>query len=84
MSAHVGLFDSVIASDGSHNAKGVGKLESIRARIGAGDFDYVGDSMADVPVFRAARRSYLVAPGAALREAVRVGCRVEAVLSIRS
>ena len=84
VSAHVGLFDSVIASDGSHNAKGVGKLESIRARIGAGDFDYVGDSMADVPVFRAARRSYLVAPGAALREAVRVGCRVEAVLSIRS
>jgi len=79
VSAHLGLFDFVIASDGHHNAKGLGKLGSIRAEIGQGEFDYVGDSLADVPVFRAARRSYLVAPGTTLRDAVRVGCRVEAV-----
>jgi phosphoserine phosphatase len=76
---HLALFDSVIASDGRHNAKGTGKLESIRAHLGDAPFDYVGDSMADVPVFRAARRSYLVCPGAALRGAVRTGCRVAAV-----
>ena len=78
---HLALFDSVIASDGAHNAKGDGKLESIRAHIGAAEFDYIGDSMADVPVFRAARRSYLVCPGTSLSEAVRDGCRVEAVFS---
>jgi phosphoserine phosphatase len=78
---HLALFDSVIASDGSHNAKGIGKLESIRAHLGDGDFDYIGDSMADVPVFRAARRSYLVCPGNALSHAVRAECRVEAVFS---
>jgi phosphoglycolate phosphatase-like HAD superfamily hydrolase len=84
VSAHLCLFDSVIASDGHHNAKAAGKLESIRAQVGQGDFDYVGDSMADLPVFRAARRSYLVAPGNTLRDAIRVGCRVEAVFSSRS
>ena len=84
VSAHLGLFDSVIASDGHHNAKGIGKLDSIRAEVGRGEFDYVGDSMADVPVFRAARLSYLVAPGSALRDAVRVGCRVEQVFSAPS
>lgn len=79
VAAHLGLFDSVIASDGRHNAKGSGKLESIRAHLGDTEFDYVGDSMADVPVFRAARRSYLVCPGSNLSAAVRDGCRVEAV-----
>jgi phosphoserine phosphatase len=76
---HLDLFDAVIATDGRHNAKGLGKLAAIQAHLGHTDFDYVGDSMADVPVFRAARRSYLVCPGTALRAAVRDGCRVEAV-----
>ena len=76
---HLGLFDSVIATDGRHNAKGVGKLASIRAHLGEREFDYVGDSLADVPVFRAARLSYLVCPDVALEQAVRDGCRVEAV-----
>ena len=81
VASHLALFDSVIATDGRHNAKGPGKLASIRDHLGDGEFDYVGDSMADMPVFRAARRSYLVCPGSALRDAVRDGCRVEAVFS---
>jgi phosphoserine phosphatase len=79
VATHLGLFDDVIATDGSHNAKGDGKLASIREHLGDSDFDYVGDSIADVPVFRAARRSYLVRPSAALAAAARDGCRVEAV-----
>jgi phosphoserine phosphatase len=84
VAAHLAVFDGVIASDGRHNAKGVGKLESIRAYLGSAEFDYVGDSMVDVPVFRAARRSYLVCPGSALQSAVRDGCRVHAVFSARA
>ena len=83
VATHLGLFDEIIASDGSHNAKGLGKLASIRAHLGQGDFDYVGDSMADLPVFRAARRAYLVCPGRSLSEAVRTGCRVAAVFDAR-
>ena len=79
VAAHLALFDAVIATTASHNAKGVGKLDAIRAHLGNAEFDYVGDSMADVPVFRAARRSYIVCPGAALRNAVKTGCRVERV-----
>ena len=79
VAAHVGCFDAVIATDARHNAKGDGKLASIRAHLGDSEFDYVGDSMADVPVFRAARRSYLVCPSPSLSAAVSAGCRVEAV-----
>jgi phosphoserine phosphatase len=79
VASHLGCFDSVIASQRDHNAKGAGKLASIRTHLGEAEFDYVGDSMADVPVFRAARRSYLVCPPPRLRAAVRKGCRVETV-----
>ena len=79
VAGHLALFDAVIATTAGHNAKGAGKLDAIRAHLGSAEFDYVGDSLADVPVFRAARRSYLVCPDAALQSAVRTGCRVEHV-----
>lgn len=79
VATHLALFDDVIASDGRLNMKGLGKLTSIRGRLGDAEFDYVGDSMADLPVFRAARRTYLVCPSPALRDAVRDGCRVDGV-----
>ena len=84
VASHLSVFDAVIATTGRHNAKGLGKLASIRAHLGTAEFDYVGDSLADVPVFRAARRSYLVCPGSALQDAVRAGCRVERVFPRRS
>jgi 4-hydroxybenzoate polyprenyltransferase/phosphoserine phosphatase len=61
---HVGLFDAVLASDSTVNLKGAAKLEAIRAHCGAGGrFDYMGDSHADLPIWREARRSILVGPG---------------------
>jgi phosphoserine phosphatase len=81
VAAHLGLFDDVIASDGRHNAKGDGKVESIRGVLGDAEFDYIGDSMPDVPVFKAARKSYLVCPSPALADAVRGRCHVEAVFA---
>jgi phosphoserine phosphatase len=83
VAAHLRLFDSVIASDRRHNAKGDGKLAAIRATLGSAEFDYVGDSMADVPVFRVARRSYLVAPEPALVAAVRDGGRLVGVFGVQ-
>ena len=81
VAAHLGLFDEVIASDGRHNAKGDGKVESIRGRLGDAEFDYIGDSLPDVPVFKAARKSYLVCPSPALADAVRGRCHVAAVFA---
>ena len=81
VAAHLGLFDGVVASDGRHNAKGAGKVKSIRGMLGDSEFDYIGDSLPDVPVFKAARKSYLVCPSPALAEAVRGRCHVEAVFA---
>jgi phosphoserine phosphatase len=71
VSQHLGLFDRVIATDGRDNLKGQKKLQAIRSLLTKSAFDYVGDSSADLPIFRAARWSYLVAPGNRLRAATR-------------
>ncbi len=63
---HLGLFDDVIASDGALNCKGGAKLEAIRSRYPDG-FDYMGDSAADLPLWRNVRHAYLVAPSASVR-----------------
>jgi phosphoserine phosphatase len=76
---HLGVFESVIASNRRHNAKAGGKVAAIRAQLGDGEFDYIGDSMADVPVFRAARRSYLVCPSAELTSTIDGGARIGGV-----
>lgn len=62
---HVGCFDDVLASDGQHNLKGVGKLEAIQAycqQYGFTAFAYMGDAIADVPIWRQASQVYVVSP----------------------
>jgi phosphoserine phosphatase len=74
VAAHLGLFDGVVATDAGTNVKGRRKAEQIRKSLGNNEFDYVGDSGDDLPVFQAARVSYLVAPAPSLsRTARRVG-----------
>ncbi len=60
VAAAVGPFDAVIASDRRHNLKGTAKLAAIQAHLGGQAFDYVGDSPADRPIWRAARTAYTV------------------------
>ncbi|HEX9564886.1 MAG TPA: haloacid dehalogenase-like hydrolase [Gemmatimonadaceae bacterium] len=60
------LFDRVIATDEGRNLKGSRKLAAIRKALLDNEFDYMGDSYADLPVFAAARTAYLVAPSASL------------------
>lgn len=54
VAAHLGLFDGVVASDGSHNLKGANKAEALAERFGSG-FDYIGDSTADIAVWEKSR-----------------------------
>lgn len=56
---HLGLFDSVLASDGERNLKGKVKLEAIRETVGE-RFVYAGDSAADLPIWKAAEAAILV------------------------
>lgn len=70
VAAELRLFDSSRGSDGARNLKGEAKLEHLRGRFPDG-FVYVGDSSADVPVFRAARGAILCDVSAATAAAVK-------------
>ena len=76
VACHLGLFDVVIASDRVHNQKGGFKLRAIREVVQKGMFDYMGDSMADLPIFQAARVAILVRPSKRLLNLARPSCRV--------
>lgn len=67
---HLGLFDQVLASDGSRNLKGTAKLASIRSSIGD-RFVYAGDSAADKPIWHAAEAAVLVGAPPRLERVVR-------------
>ena len=57
---HLGLFDEVYGSDGMRNLKGSTKAGFLVERYGAGNYDYIGDAHADIPVWNSARRAITV------------------------
>ncbi len=65
IAAHLSLFDDVFASDGEENLKANIKRDRLKTAYGEGGFDYVGDSSADMTIFEAAARGYLVSASAA-------------------
>jgi phosphoserine phosphatase len=73
---HLGIFDAVIASDREYNQKGVFKLAAIRDVARSDVFDYMGDSIADLPIFQAARVAILVHPSKRLLRRARASCWV--------
>ncbi|HBT97377.1 MAG TPA: UbiA family prenyltransferase [Desulfobulbaceae bacterium] len=66
---HFGLFTEVFASDDAVNLKGQAKAKLLTEKFGENGFDYTGDSMADVPVWRAARRAICASGDAKIRQA---------------
>lgn len=65
ISDHLGLFDEAHGSDGNHNLKGEAKARFLENRFGMQGFAYIGDSTADLPVWKAATKAISVdaAPG---------------------
>ncbi len=56
----VGLFDRVFASDGQTNLKSEQKATKLIGEFGEKGFDYIGDSNADVAVWKASRLALTV------------------------
>jgi UbiA prenyltransferase family len=54
-----GLFDTVLGSDGQRNLKGREKLKTI-VHVCGEEFDYVGNSRADLAIWRGCRQAILV------------------------
>jgi 4-hydroxybenzoate polyprenyltransferase/phosphoserine phosphatase len=57
---HLGIFERVLATSSEGNLKGERKASALVAAYGEGGFDYMGDSRADIPVWRHARKAYAV------------------------
>jgi 4-hydroxybenzoate polyprenyltransferase len=73
VAAHVGIFDEVHGSTQELNLKGCEKAEFLSRSFGVGGFEYVGDSHADLPAWRAAGGIYVVGSREVLRRAERAG-----------
>jgi 4-hydroxybenzoate polyprenyltransferase/phosphoserine phosphatase len=68
---HLGIFDGVLASDGTSNLTGNRKLESLRNRLGGNDFAYVGNDTPDLPLMAGAAESMVANPSRRLRTKLR-------------
>ena len=58
----VGLFESILASDGTTNLSGETKRNRLIKEFGEKGFDYAGDGRRDAPVRAAARKAVIVNP----------------------
>jgi 4-hydroxybenzoate polyprenyltransferase len=72
VAAHVGGFESVMASDGQCNLAGAQKRENLCTSFGEKGFDYAGNAAPDLHVWTHARRAIVVnASSSVQREAQR-------------
>jgi 4-hydroxybenzoate polyprenyltransferase/phosphoserine phosphatase len=66
---HLGIFEDVIASDGTINLTGQNKLERLEQRFQ--DFDYVGNALPDLPILQGAQEAMLANPDLWLNSALK-------------
>ncbi|WP_424980008.1 UbiA family prenyltransferase [Leisingera sp. S232] len=64
---HLGLFDEAHGSDGKENLKGATKAARLEALYGAEGYAYIGDSRADLAVWRGADKAITVGLSARLK-----------------
>ncbi|HLY88856.1 MAG TPA: UbiA family prenyltransferase [Acetobacteraceae bacterium] len=84
VAAHLGLFDDVIASDGSSNLRGERKAAELCRRFGEHGFVYAGNDSTDYAVWRHAAAAVVVnAPSSVARTAAEL-CRVAATIDDRA
>jgi 4-hydroxybenzoate polyprenyltransferase len=81
VSSHLGLFDDVIATSREGNVKGAAKARRIAEAGNPGGFDYLGDSAADLHVWRHCRHAYVVEGSAGLARRIPEGVAVKRVFS---
>jgi 4-hydroxybenzoate polyprenyltransferase/phosphoserine phosphatase len=68
---HLGGFTEVIGTSGPIHLQGQAKCERLSAEYGTGGYDYVGDSSADLCVWRESRKGVVVSASPRLMEAAR-------------
>ncbi len=82
IAAHLDLFDDVHGSDGNHNLKGRHKAAFLTERYGQGNFAYIGDHTADLPVWQHAGKAVTIdAPDALIAKVDKLGLPTEHLVS---
>ena len=61
VSNHLELFDYVLATDEVRNLKGSSKADAIETLLGHSDYEYLGDSKADIPIWARCSQASVVA-----------------------
>jgi 4-hydroxybenzoate polyprenyltransferase len=84
IASHLGLFDEVHASNGQLNLKGANKAAFLAERFAETGFEYVGDSEADVEVWRSARGAYVVGTETRAKQAAAVTTLKATILEPRT
>jgi 4-hydroxybenzoate polyprenyltransferase len=60
VSEHLNIFDKVIFSSRDHNNRANNKAQKLEELYGLKGYDYIGDSIADLPIFESCRKYYLI------------------------
>jgi 4-hydroxybenzoate polyprenyltransferase len=76
VTAHLGIFESSLASDGCNNLSGERKALAIEKDAGGLPFEYAGNSRKDVPVWAKAAGAVLVNPDRGVEKALHGNTRV--------
>jgi 4-hydroxybenzoate polyprenyltransferase/phosphoserine phosphatase len=79
IAAHCGIFDEVLASDGTTNLDGTRKAEALVRRFGERGFDYAANGRVDLAVWPHARQAVVVNAAPAVLAGAQACCTVEKV-----
>jgi 4-hydroxybenzoate polyprenyltransferase len=74
---HFGFFSKIVASDGKRNLKGGQKAAALEQLYGPLGFDYVANSLADIPVWAKAQQALAVGISPGLLRRIRRSVPVE-------
>ncbi|PTN33197.1 UbiA family prenyltransferase [Desulfonatronum sp. SC1] len=81
---HLGIFDLVIATEGSVNLSARNKRDALVTRFGDKGFDYMGNSHDDLCVWASSRKAILVNPDLGVERKARALVNVDQVLRTKS
>jgi phosphoserine phosphatase len=71
VAAHLGIFKGVLGSDGAINLTGSNKLDRLRSHLNSGEFSYIGNARADLPLLAHATEPMVANPSLGLRLGLR-------------
>jgi 4-hydroxybenzoate polyprenyltransferase/phosphoserine phosphatase len=80
IAAHLQFFDQVLATENDLNLSAKNKANKLVELYGEKGFDYIGNSMDDIPVWEKCHKAIIVNPHRGVEQKARKICEVESVI----